>query len=88
MLASDVRNTLTDVWAVWMSPLQAGAKDWLLTGATVAGSAAVSPFDDDVDAGPSVIATRAPVSPTISSSSRGHRTRIDIGLKRVFSVFE
>jgi membrane-associated phospholipid phosphatase len=49
MLVSDVKNTAGDVWAVWTSPFHAGPKDWLTAGAASAGSAAVSPFDDDVD---------------------------------------
>lgn len=49
MLVSDAKNTVGDVWAVWTSPFHAGARDWLTAGAALAGSATVSPFDDDVD---------------------------------------
>ena len=49
MLENDFRNFGGDIWAVWTSPFRATPKDWLTAGLVVAGSAAVSPFDDDVD---------------------------------------
>lgn len=49
MLVTDVRNTVTDMWDVWTSPFRARPNDWLMAGAAVGLSAAVSPFDDNVD---------------------------------------
>jgi membrane-associated phospholipid phosphatase len=49
MFGTDVKNTVGDIWAVWTAPLNAGPIDWLSAGGAVAGSAALSPLDDDVD---------------------------------------
>jgi hypothetical protein len=49
MLGNDLRNVVGDAWDVWTSPLRAGPRDWLVAGGMVAGAAAVSPIDDNVD---------------------------------------
>jgi membrane-associated phospholipid phosphatase len=38
-----------DVVGTWLAPFHSSARDWLGAGAVVVGSAAVSPFDGDVD---------------------------------------
>jgi hypothetical protein len=48
-LEKNVKNSLGDAWDVWTSPLRGGSSDWLAAGAVVAGSAAISPLDDNVD---------------------------------------
>ena len=49
MLGDDFKNFGGDVWAVWTSPFRASPQAWLTTGLMIAGSAAISPLDDDVD---------------------------------------
>lgn len=49
MLETDGRNFFGDVWAVWVSPFQGSAGDYGLAALTLAGGAAVSVIDDDVD---------------------------------------
>lgn len=49
MLGDDVKNFGGDVWAVWTSPFRATPQGWLTTGLMVAGAAAMSPLDDNVD---------------------------------------
>ena len=49
MLESDLRNFGGDIWAVWTSPFRASASSWLTAGAIVGASAAVSPWDDNID---------------------------------------
>jgi membrane-associated phospholipid phosphatase len=49
MLGDDLKNFGGDVWAVWISPFRATPQGWLTTGLMVAGSAAISPLDDNVD---------------------------------------
>src|SRR4051812_1788474 len=49
MLETDLRNFGGDVWSVWTSPFRASSRDWLSAGMAIGASAAVSPFDDDVD---------------------------------------
>lgn len=49
MLGDDLRDAAGDIVSVWGSPLRAGPRDWLGAAAVVAGAAAISPWDDDVD---------------------------------------
>src|ERR1041385_774440 len=49
MLRDDIRTYGSDVWAVWVSPFRATPQGWLTAGLMVGASAAVSPFDDNVD---------------------------------------
>jgi membrane-associated phospholipid phosphatase len=42
-------RSVGDAWDVWTSPLRGRPKDWLGAAGAVGVSAAVSPFDDDVD---------------------------------------
>lgn len=49
MVVSDVRNAVGDVVGVWIAPLHSNARDWLGAVGVVGLSAAVSPWDDDVD---------------------------------------
>lgn len=49
MLEADFRNFGGDIWAVWTSPFRASGKSWLTAGAVVGLSAAVAPFDDNID---------------------------------------
>jgi membrane-associated phospholipid phosphatase len=49
MFVDDIRWAAQDFAAIWMSPFKGDARDYLITGAVLGGSAAVSPFDDDVD---------------------------------------
>ena len=49
MLETDVRNVIGDAWDVWTSPLHAHQRDWLGAAGMIALSAAVSPWDDEVD---------------------------------------
>jgi membrane-associated phospholipid phosphatase len=49
MLETDVKNSVGDAWDVWTSPLRGHASDWLLAAGAVGASAAISPWDDNVD---------------------------------------
>jgi membrane-associated phospholipid phosphatase len=49
MLQDDFKNFGGDTWAVWTSPFRATTQGWLTTGLMVAGTAAISPLDDNVD---------------------------------------
>lgn len=49
MLTSNVKNSAGDAWDVWTSPLRGRPRDWLTAAGVIAGSAAISPLDDDVD---------------------------------------
>jgi membrane-associated phospholipid phosphatase len=48
-IGQDVKNSVGDAWAVWTSPLHGNARDWLTAAGMFGASAAVSPWDDDVD---------------------------------------
>jgi len=48
-LQSNVTSSIGDAWDVWTSPLRGRPTDWLGAVGAVGVSAAVSPFDDDVD---------------------------------------
>ena len=49
MLADDFTWAAQDIGAIFVSPLRGGAKDYLIAGGVLAASAALSPFDDNVD---------------------------------------
>ncbi len=49
MLQADIGHVIGDAWDVWTSPLRANKRDWLGFAGTVAVSAAVMPFDDNID---------------------------------------
>ena len=48
-MGQDIKNAVGDAWAVWISPIHGTSRDWLITGGAFGASAAVSPWDDDVD---------------------------------------
>jgi membrane-associated phospholipid phosphatase len=48
-LGNHLRYAAGDIWGVWTSPLRGSQKDWLIALGVVAGSAALSPLDDNVD---------------------------------------
>jgi membrane-associated phospholipid phosphatase len=49
MFVDDLRWAGEDVVALWLSPFKGDARDYLITGAILGGSAALSPLDDDAD---------------------------------------
>jgi membrane-associated phospholipid phosphatase len=49
MLADDITWAAKDFAAIWMSPIHGSARDYLITAGVLGGSAALSPFDDNVD---------------------------------------
>jgi membrane-associated phospholipid phosphatase len=49
MLVDDVTNAGRDFGAIWLAPFRGSGKDYLIAGGVLAGSAALSPLDDDVD---------------------------------------
>jgi membrane-associated phospholipid phosphatase len=49
MIASDVLHAGGDVVGTWAAPFHSSAGSWLGAGLVVAGSAAISPFDDNID---------------------------------------
>jgi len=49
MIERNVRNSVGDIWGVWVSPVHAKPRDWLLTVGAFGLAAAVSPLDDEVD---------------------------------------
>ena len=49
MLVDDVSNAGRDFGAIWIAPFKGSARDYLIAGGVLAGSAALSPLDDDVD---------------------------------------
>jgi membrane-associated phospholipid phosphatase len=46
---NDIRDYGKDIVLVWFTPFQGSARDWALAGGIVAGGAALSPLDDDID---------------------------------------
>lgn len=46
---NDVKHAAEDIWRVWSAPARGSGRDWLAAGLLVAGAAAISPIDDDVD---------------------------------------
>jgi len=49
-VGSDFKHAGQDAWAVWTSPFDARASDWLTAAAVIGAGAAVMPIDDDIDA--------------------------------------
>jgi len=49
MALDDVTNAGRDFGAIWLAPLHASRRDYLIAGGVLAGAAALSPLDDDVD---------------------------------------
>jgi membrane-associated phospholipid phosphatase len=49
MVGSDVLHAAGDIVGVWAAPFHSSANDWLGAAAVLAGSAALSPFDDNID---------------------------------------
>ena len=49
MVVDDVTNAARDFGAIWISPFRGSGKDYLIAGGVLAGAAALSPLDDDVD---------------------------------------
>lgn len=49
MLADDFTWAAQDIGAIFLSPVRGGGKDYLIAGGVLAASAALSPFDDNVD---------------------------------------
>lgn len=49
MVAYDVLHAGGDIVGTWAAPFHSSARDWLGAGLVVVGSAAISPFDDNID---------------------------------------
>jgi membrane-associated phospholipid phosphatase len=49
MALDDVTNAARDFGAIWISPIHGSRRDYLIAGGVLAGAAALSPLDDDVD---------------------------------------
>lgn len=49
MVVDDVANAARDFGAIWVAPFRGEGKDYLIAGGMLAGAAALSPFDDNVD---------------------------------------
>jgi membrane-associated phospholipid phosphatase len=49
MALDDIRNAARDFGAIWVAPFRGTQKDYLTAGGTLAGAAALSVFDDNVD---------------------------------------
>jgi membrane-associated phospholipid phosphatase len=49
MVAYDVLHAGGDIVGTWAAPFHSSGRDWLGAGLVVVGSAAVSPFDDNID---------------------------------------
>jgi membrane-associated phospholipid phosphatase len=49
VMGQDIKNSVGDAWDVWTSPLRGTSRDWLTAAGAVGASAAVTPWDDDVD---------------------------------------
>jgi membrane-associated phospholipid phosphatase len=49
IIGDDFKYAFKDFASIWASPLDAGAKDWLIAGAVLGGAALISPFDDEGD---------------------------------------
>jgi membrane-associated phospholipid phosphatase len=49
MALDDVTHAARDFGSIWAAPFRGSGKDFLITGGMLAGAAAVSPFDDNVD---------------------------------------
>ena len=49
MALDDIRNAARDFGAIWVAPFRGSGRDYVVTGGMLAGAAALSPFDDNVD---------------------------------------
>jgi membrane-associated phospholipid phosphatase len=49
MVVDDVSNAARDFGSIWVAPFRGGGKDYLIAGGVLAGAAALSPLDDDLD---------------------------------------
>ena len=49
MIGTNLKHSAGDAWAVWTAPGRGQARDWSFAAGTVALSAIISPFDDDID---------------------------------------
>jgi membrane-associated phospholipid phosphatase len=49
MALDDVTNAARDFGAIWISPIHGSRRDYLIAGGVLAGAAALSPLDDEVD---------------------------------------
>jgi membrane-associated phospholipid phosphatase len=49
MLVDDVENVARDFGAIWVAPFKGDADDYLIAAGVLAGAAALSPLDDDLD---------------------------------------
>jgi membrane-associated phospholipid phosphatase len=49
MAFEDIANAARDFGAIWVAPFRGSSKDYLIAGGVLAGGAAVSPLDDNVD---------------------------------------
>ena len=49
MIGTNLQHSATDAWAVWTAPARGEVHDWSVAAGVVALSAAISPFDDDID---------------------------------------
>ena len=49
MALDDVTNAARDFGAIWVAPFRGSGKDYLIAGGVLAGAAALSPLDDEVD---------------------------------------
>jgi membrane-associated phospholipid phosphatase len=49
MVGSDIVYAAGDVVGTWLAPFHSSMRDWLGAAGVVAGGAAISPFDDDID---------------------------------------
>ena len=48
-IGDDVKHVGEDMWRVWSSPVRGSGRDWLTAGLVIAGAAAISPLDDNID---------------------------------------
>jgi len=49
MIGTNLKHSVGDAWGVWTAPARGEVQDWSIAAGVVALSAAISPFDDDID---------------------------------------
>ena len=49
MIGTNLKHSVGDAWAVWTAPARGEVTDWSIAAGVVALSAAISPFDDNID---------------------------------------
>jgi len=49
MVGTNLKHSVGDAWAVWTAPARGEVTDWSIAAGVVALSAAISPFDDNID---------------------------------------